>query len=181
MTILVLELHVPGPGTGLGLSAGLVHLAPKVASYAVSFIILGTLWVGHHDQFHDMRRSGRALLWINILFMLFVSFLPFSTALVGSYPGERPAVLFYGATLMGAGLCLLAEWSYAAGRGRLLESGTLPEVVRAIRSRVLAGTAFYGAALAIATFHAGAAQVLFAVMPLLYLVPTRIDRHVKAA
>ncbi len=181
MTILVLELHVPEPGTGLGLSAGLAHLAPKVASYAVSFIILGTLWVGHHYQFHYIRRSDRALLWIKILFMLFVSFLPFSTALVGSYPGERAAVLVYGATLMGAGLCLLAQWSYAAGRGHLLEIGARPEVVAAIRSRVLAGTGFYAVALATATVHAGAPLVLFAVMPLLYLVPPRIDRHVKEA
>jgi Flp pilus assembly protein TadB len=54
-------------------------------------------------------------------------------------------------------------------------------VAGAIRSRVLAGTAFYGVALVTATLLAGAALVLIAVMPLLYLVPTRIDRHEKEA
>jgi uncharacterized membrane protein len=178
MTILVLELHAPEPGPAVDLASRLVDLWPKIAGYAVSFVILGTLWVGHHYQFHFIRRSNRALLWINILFLLFVSFLPFATALVGSFPRERAAVLTYGVTLMGAGLCLLAQWEYANQGGRLVEAGTDPAVVKAVRARVLAGTACYAVALAIATASPRTALALFAIMPLLYLVPTRIDRQI---
>ncbi len=178
MTILVLELHAPDPGPGVDLPARLLELWPKIAGYAVSFVVLGTLWIGHHYQFHFIRRSDRVLLWINIAFLLFVSFLPFATALLGSFPGERVAALTYGATLMGAGLCLLAQWEYATHGGRLVGPGTDRAVVGAVRARVLAGTACYGLALVTATSSPRSALVLFAVMPLLYLVPTRIDRHV---
>jgi uncharacterized membrane protein len=180
MTILVLELHVPDPGPGVDLSARLVALWPKIASYAVSFVILGTLWVGHHYQFHFIRRSDRQLLWINILFLLFVSFLPFATALVGSFPGNRAAVLTYGTTLMGAGLCLVGQWEYATAGRRLVSAAATAAVVSGIRRRVYAGTACYGAALVTAVWATGAALVLFAAMPLLYLVPSRIDRHVRS-
>jgi len=181
MTILVLELHVPerlGPG---GLAGELGRLLPKLASYAVSFVILGTLWVGHRYQFHFIRRSDRALLWINLGFLLFISFLPFATALVGSYPAERAAVLTYGATLMAAGLCLLAQWEYVSRRRGLLASSTDATAVRALRARVIAGTVCYAVALLTAVWSPGPALMLFAAMPLLYLVPTRIDRHVRGA
>jgi uncharacterized membrane protein len=178
MTILVLELHAPDPVAGIDLVGRLAALWPKIASYAVSFIILGTLWVGHHYQFHFIRRSDRALLWVNLFFLLFVSFLPFATALVGSFPAERAAVLMYGATLMAAGLCLLLQWEYASGRGGLLAAGTPRAAVTAIRARVLAGTSCYGVAVAAALFSTRVALALFALMPVLYLMPTRVDRHV---
>jgi uncharacterized membrane protein len=179
MTLLVLELHVPERlGVG-GLPGELRHLLPKLVSYAVSFVILGTLWVGHHYQFHFIHRSDRALLWINLGFLLFISFLPFATALVGSYPGQRAAVLTYGGTLMAAGLCLFAQWEYVSRRRRLLGSAADATAVRAIRARVVAGTLCYAVALLTAVWAPGPALVLFALMPLLYLVPTRIDRHVR--
>jgi uncharacterized membrane protein len=179
MTILVLELHAPEPAPALDLGASLVRLWPKVASYAVSFVILGTLWIGHHYQFHYIRRSNRALLWINLIFLLFVSFLPFATALVGSFPRDRVAVLVYGGTLMGAGSCLAAQWGYASWRGRLLGPEASAAVVRALRARVLAGTVVYGVALGTAAFLPGVALVIFAVMPVLYFFPSGIDRHVR--
>jgi uncharacterized membrane protein len=180
MTILVLELHAPEPAHALDLGASLVHLWPKVASYAVSFVILGTLWIGHHYQFHYIRRSNRALLWINLVFLLFVSFLPFATALVGSFPRDRVAVLVYGGTLMGAGSCLAGQWGYASWGGRLLGPEASAGVVRALRARVLAGTIVYGVALGTAIFRPGVALVMFIVMPVLYLFPSGIDRHVRA-
>src|SRR4051812_40441782 len=92
MTILVLELHVPelGPkATDADLLSALGELAPKILSYASGFVILGTLWIGHHFQFHYIRRSSRALLWINLSFLLVSASLPFAVALLGTYGAMR--------------------------------------------------------------------------------------------
>ena len=148
-----------------------------MASYAVSFVILGTLWVGHHYQFHFIHRSDRALLWIHPLLAL-RPFLPFATALVGFFPGERLAVLTYGGTLMAAPLCLLAPWEYASGRRRLLGSAASGAGVRAIRARGSGdGVLRYRAPLGILQPNSCALPVRD--MPILYLVPTRIDQHVR--
>lgn len=178
MTLLVLELKVPEPDHAEpgALAHALGALAPKILAYAVGFVILGTFWVGHHYQFHYIRRTDRVLLWINIAFLLVVSFLPFAVALLGSYASESAPAILYGAVLLAAGSCLLAQWTYAT-RGRRLVASDLDEsVVRALRGRVLFGMLGYGAGLAAAFVAPRASLAIYAVMPLAYVLPGRIDR-----
>jgi uncharacterized membrane protein len=184
MTILVLELHVPELARQLSdaaLAEALLHLLPRILSYAVGFVILGTLWVGHHYQFHYIQRSNRALLWINIVFLLGISFLPFAIGLIGAAGARRLPCIVYGATLLVAGSSLLVQWQYAAVRGRRLVSPTLDaEIISGLYARVLAGMLGYGAGLLLAFFAPVASLVCYAAMPLLYLLPSRIDQHVRA-
>jgi len=60
-------------------------------------------------------------IWLNMGYLLGVSFLPFPTALEGSYPDERIALLFYIGSMSFVGLMLLALWGYASYRRRLIE------------------------------------------------------------
>jgi uncharacterized membrane protein len=178
MTILVLELHVPTLDDPGRLGDALAQIWPKIAGYVVSFVIIGTLWVGHHFQFHYIRRMDRTLLWLNLLFLMCVSFLPFCTALVGSYSSEALAIQLYGGTLLVAGVTLLAHWVYAT-RGHRLTSATLDDaVVRSIRNRILAGMCAYATAFLASFVSPRASLILYAAMPLLYLVPTRVDRRI---
>ena len=128
MTILVLELHVPDLGpvaSEAGLLAALRSLEPKVFSFGSGFVILGTLWIGHRFQFHYIRRSNRAILWINLAFLLTISFLPFVVALIGTYGPMRVTCVLYGATLVAALACLLVQWLYATGPSRRLVGHTV--------------------------------------------------------
>jgi uncharacterized membrane protein len=75
----VLELHVPVlPATvsSRDLMIGLWGSWPKFAAYGGSFLILGVLWIGHHNQFHYIRRADRPFLWINICFLMCVGLMP---------------------------------------------------------------------------------------------------------
>ena len=89
-------------------------LWPKFASYAMSFVMLGVLWIGHHFQFQFIHRADRSLLWLNILFLLLITFLPFSTAVLGNYYDVPLAVALYGGTVVLAGTGLLAHRTYAS-------------------------------------------------------------------
>jgi len=182
MTVLVLEIHVPQLPEGAApeaLSKALLALGPKIASYAVGFILLGTLWVGHHYQFAYIRRTDRGLLWINLFFLLAVAFLPFCVGLLGSYGTLALPCILYGCVLLFAGACLLGQWIYATSDHRLVSASLDEAIVRALRDRVAVGMVGYGAALATAFVSPIASLVLYAGMPLLYLLPGRIDRHVK--
>ena len=184
MTLLVLELHVPELGEKIseaGLLAALEHLGPKLLSFASGFVILGTLWIGHHFQFHYIRRSSRALLWINLAFLLVISSLPFGVALMGTYGAMRVSCVFYGTTLVLAMTCLLIQWQYAAGPSRRLVDDDIPADVRAgLRNRVLMGMIAYGGGIVLAFVSPVASFICYAVTPLLYLMPARFDRHVRA-
>jgi len=180
MTLLVLELHIPHlaePVTTAGLWRALVALAPGLAGYAVSFIILGTLWVGLHNQFHFILRADRLLLWINICYLMCVAFLPFATALLAAYNDQPVAAAVYGGTLLLAGLLLYANWTYATAGRRLVDQALDEAVVRAARRRVAAGFLVYGAATLVALWQTQVGLVLFALMPLAYILPGRVDRH----
>ena len=71
----------------------------------MSFIILGMVWIGHHAQFHFIRRVNRPLLWINIFYLLCVAFVPFATAFLARYPLQPVAVVIYGGPCSSAGCC----------------------------------------------------------------------------
>jgi uncharacterized membrane protein len=182
MTILVLELHVPDLGpvaSEAGLLAALEGLVPKILSFGSGFVILGTLWIGHRFQFHYIRRSNRAILWINLAFLLTISFLPFVVALVGTYGPMRVSCVLYGATLVAALTCLLVQWLYATGPGRLVGHPLPPEVYLGLRNRVLMGMVGYGVGLVLAPLVPRASLTCYAATPLLYLLPARFDRFIR--
>lgn len=177
MTLLVLEVHVPeiaAPITGAGMIDALASLLPSVAGYAVSFVILGMIWIGHHNQFHFIRRVDRALLWINIFYLLCVAFVPFATAFLTRYPLQPAGLLVYGGTLLLGGLSHLLAWNYAVSHGLVTEEVT-PEVAELFRERVSMGIVVYLAATLVGAFLPRVGLVLFASMPVLYMLPGRID------
>lgn len=185
MTLLVLELHVPDLGkhaTEAELMSALSELVPKILSYASGFVILGTLWIGHHYQFHYIRRSSRALLWINLSFLLVISSLPFFVALVGTYSETHIACILYGSASFLAMAILLIQWRYAAGpTRRLVDEDVPPSVLAGLRNRVVMGMVGYGAGALLGVLVPFASLVVYVVTPLLYLLPGRFDRDVHVA
>jgi uncharacterized membrane protein len=182
MTLLVLELHVPKLATSAPdreLMNDLAHAWPKFLTYAGTFILLGVLWIGHHNQFHYVRQVNRRFLWINILFLMFAAFMPYCTALLGSYIQSRVAATIYGTAIFVTTLLLYAIWRYAAKNGLLSHEAT-PEVVRAAGKRILFGLVGIVVALGVSLASAPAGLVLYVVVPLSYLRQSGIDRHLSA-
>ena len=133
------------------------------------------LWIGHHNQFHFIRRSDRHLLWINLGFLMSIAFIPFSTALLGRYHDERIAIEVYGTNLAVAGLTLYGHWRYAIRRGLTdrLDAG----VDRMTGQRVLWGSAAYVVGMVVGFFRPGWALFVFAAIPFIYIPRGRIDRY----
>jgi uncharacterized membrane protein len=77
---------------------------PRILAYVMSFIIIGLYWVIHHNSMHAIKKTDRGLLWLNILLLLCISFIPFPTSLVGRYPFEAGPIMIYGGTLIACNL-----------------------------------------------------------------------------
>jgi uncharacterized membrane protein len=140
MTLLVLEFHVPNlppDAPNVEVVPALLALWPKFLSYVVAFISLGVFWVGHHVMYHVIRRADRTLLWLNIFFFMFVSFLPFATSVLNAFPQAFIAPLFFGANLTLIGWMLFFQWSYAATQPEMLAAFVSADYRRAVRSRML--------------------------------------------
>ena len=182
MTLLVLELHVPPlPATAsvADLARELLHMWPKFGGYCGSFLILGVLWIGHHNQFHYIRRVDRRFLWSNILFFMCVGFMPYCTALLGTFIWNRLAAAIYGVAIIATGTVLYFQWRYAATHDLLSEAAT-PVIVHATGKRILVGMRGYYIALAASLVNAPAGLALYVLIPVFYLRRGRIDEHLAA-
>jgi TMEM175 potassium channel family protein len=79
ITLLVLLFDVPDVSEGRSLGHVLLHQWPEYASYAVSFITIGIIWVNHHTLFRHIVSVDRLFLFVNVLFLMCVAFLPYPT------------------------------------------------------------------------------------------------------
>src|ERR1700704_3854575 len=101
-TLLVLEIGI-GTGAERDLGQALIDLWPSYLAYATSFLVIGIIWVNHHDCVACMDHVDRPMLFINTVFLMVVAFIPFPTKLVADHlqkPGEHAAVYAYAITLL---------------------------------------------------------------------------------
>ena len=165
ITLLILEIAVPA--TTRDLPKALLALWPRYLGYVLSFVVIARFWVTHHVAFRLIARYDAVLVWLNLLLLMFVSFLPFPTAVLGGHNGSPAAAVLYGAAVVLAGAASTAYWWYASGRGGLLRSDVGAARVRAMRARGLSGPVFFALTLPIAAFAPYAAEILwFLVFPL---------------
>lgn len=183
MTLLILDIKVPHFAEGLpkgaveqNLLANLYAQRFNLLAYALSFVILGVLWVGHHNQFYFIKRADRTLLWINILFLMCVAFIPFSAGLLAAYNDIQTAVVLYGANLIVAGVVLYFHWWYGTRDHRLVEVEIEPQVMRNVTRRILTPPVAYLLAIAFSFISPLLSIALYVLVPVAYILPARIDR-----
>jgi uncharacterized membrane protein len=130
MTLLVVGIDVPtlmdGRDEGELLDA-LGELHTEVVSFFISFAVIGRYWVAHHQFFSLLRAMDYGLIWINLVYLAFIAFLPFLTGVLGSYFENPVSVAAYAlavAVVSGLEVVLFRH----AHRSRLL-TREMPEVV----------------------------------------------------
>lgn len=99
ITLLILEIHVPEPQSGVpggGLTQSLLSLWPLYLSYAACFATIGIMWMNHHALFHDVESVTHAILLVNLLLLLLVAFLPFPLDVVSRYGITTETMRFLG-------------------------------------------------------------------------------------
>ena len=180
ITLLVLNLQVPQLSASVvshELVPKLFELWPKLLIYVLSFVIVGIYWVAHHNSFHYIKWSDRTLLWLNLLLLLCIVFIPFPTALVGEYPEQQISVVIYGSTLVITGLVLQLIWWYATSGYRLVDRNIDPHLVQRATRRNLAAPLIYLLAIGASFLSVQLSLIIFVLVPLYYIIPGQIDRH----
>ena len=99
ITLLILDIRFPEVEYNR-FGETLISVVPRILAYVMSFVIIGLYWVIHHNSMHAIKRTDRGFLWLNILLLLCVSFIPFPTSLVGRYPFQAGPIIFYGLILI---------------------------------------------------------------------------------
>jgi uncharacterized membrane protein len=168
ITLLVLELRIPeveGPHVAHELAQGLKALLPKFISFVVSFIYITIYWVNHHQLFHLLKSCDRGLFWLNSLFLMCLTTIPFPTALIGSYPNESVAVIIYGAVMMATAMSFVVMKIYIFYGGRLIDTS---RYVKPSLFFLLAGPLLYLLAILLAMVSIKWAIAIYLLIPGIY-------------
>ena len=99
ITLLIIEVHVPGREHAHTLGHELLHLWPSYLGYLTSFLTIGVMWLNHHRVFTLIDRYDHTHMLLNLLMLLLIAFLPFPTAVLAQFietDGARAAVALYG-------------------------------------------------------------------------------------
>jgi TMEM175 potassium channel family protein len=182
VTLLVLELTVPelhAPGSVGELAGRLLALLPKFLSWLISFVILCKFWLNHHHVLGIARHADYALVWINAIFLMFQSFVPFPTALMGEYPDNPLAVSLFGVVMAVNTLLFIALYAYVLRR--LAKPELLAEQPEHILRKSFVGVVSYAIGVAAAWFDVHAAFVVYALTPLFFIVPPTREEPRRAS
>ncbi len=149
ITLLVLDIAVPKPPTE-HLGHELLAQWPSYAAYAISFLTIGVIWINHHASFSRLREVDHSILAWNLLLLMAVGALPFTTSLMATYlkegSGESLAAAVYAGSFLVMGFVfgavnrhiylrrayLLREQIPEAGRRRTLRLAQLGQIPYAL-------------------------------------------------
>ena len=176
ITLLVLEIHVPELSSREKLSTALRDIQPSFVAFIISFVVVAIAWVGHRDLFALIRRTDRALVWLDVRHRFPLSLLPFGASLTSHHQQDTVALRIYGLILVAIALTRIAIWVYATGHPHLLFAA----IDRRSRLAGIGAAAIPGTAYAIAFQIAGAVPtaslLIYALVPVAYFVGITVVR-----
>ena len=172
VTLLVLELKVPAlrdHGSVGELTDRLAELLPKFLSWLISFVIVCKFWLNHHHLLEFARHANYAMVWLNSIFLLLQSFIPFPTALLGEYPANPVALGLFGAVMAANTVAFIVLQSYIFRR--LLKPELAGTADPHWLEKSFIGPALYLLGSAVGWIHPYLSFALFMMTPLFFITP----------
>lgn len=117
------------------------ELGPRFAIYLISFFVIGVYWISYHQIFNHIVDSHGVMVWLNLVFLFFITLIPFAVDLQVDYSSYQIIFILYALVLTAAGLSLTLIWLHTSNnrlvdkslshteiQSILLESILLPSV-----------------------------------------------------
>lgn len=181
ITLLVLNIGVPKPPSPHAihpptLAHELLHQWPSYAAYVISFLTIGIIWINHHAMISRLRAANHTILILNLLLLLSIVVLPFTTSLMASYlrteRGESLAAGIYSGSFLLMGIAFATLNQHILLRSAdLLGVDLSEETRRRLLSRSVSGLLPYVVATALAPVSAYATLIICAALAGYYALP----------
>ncbi len=186
LTLLVLQLKVPSlaqvtdQNSPSELAGELGNGSGQLVSYVISFYIIAQFWLVHYRVFRQVAGQREGLAWWNFAFLFTITVMPFTSSLLGAFPGNPLAVDIFAVNLLLASLATQATLIFGRSKGLVIERSG-PESMFAGRMRLLANTLVIALSIAAAWVSTGAAKYCWLLLALAPRVADRLTvRHERA-
>lgn len=181
ITLLVLEITVPEievHNSTHELFEALMHLLPKFLSWVISFLMIAVIWVNHHRIVESVKLIDRKFFWLNINLLLWTSFIPFPTALLGDYANNKLAASFFGIVLSFTAIAFVLLRLHLVRNPALRhEAVSETSAKRALRRSVVFGPLLYWLGALMAWIMPVLAWCIYIVIPIFFIFPKLKSTH----
>jgi uncharacterized membrane protein len=182
MTLLVIDLKLPEHATvhdPSDLAVGVAHLIPTFTAWIISFFVLAIFWFSHHRLFHYVRNVDATLLWLTILYLGFVSLMPFSSALAGEYSRMLFSQCFYSANMILLAFLGLVKYRYVFRHPELWATPVSVGFYRGARFRSMGLMVVALVAIGITRLVPGAGNAAFMLMAPISSLSRRVEQRAQ--
>jgi uncharacterized membrane protein len=172
VTLLVLDFTAPvlrNASNPEELGHHLITMLPALLSWMISFIIVCKFWLNHHWALGLAAYADYGVVWLNSIFLMFQSFVPFPTDLMGRYPANPVAVSLFGIVMALNTFLFMALQSYIFKH--LLKPECANERDPNGTIKALVGPLFYLIGAAVAWRCTPASFVFYIITPLFFITP----------
>jgi len=181
-TLLVLEIHIPHFRSGMSIAEQwheFSELIPSLIAFGFSFLNILVFWTNHDAINKVIIRYDTKTTYLNIIFLLFISLIPFTTAFIGQNPHSFVAIAAYGLVLLFASLTAILMYHHLAFKSKLF----LPEVSviskKRVYKQIVSSPFLYIAAIAGGLINTYIPIAIYIIMPVIFMFMPQLDFDTK--
>lgn len=153
----------------------LYEFAPKFVGIVLSFIFVAAFWVSHHQFFRTLKQTTRGLLWLNLIFLFLVCFVPFPAEVMTEHPQNKTAVVFFGATILLTSIMFSALRYYAWIKHSEISGATSKNQIKKALNRSILLVVLHGLTFLLAFVFPTAAIFLYVLVLLVLFFPIKVE------
>ena len=180
ITLMTLSIDIPDLPTNLTesqLISTLYDMYPKVESYVISFAVISIFWISYHQVFNFITESHISMVYLNLLFLLLITFLSITTSLVIEYGSYQISYVIYCVVVIMTSSLLALIWRYATKDYRLVDENVDPLFVRGMMVNLLLVPFVFAISILVSFFDLDIAQYLWLIIVPLNIAVRRKYRH----
>jgi uncharacterized membrane protein len=177
-TLLVLEIKVPELEKGFShkeLLHEMVKILPSLIAFIFSFLNILVFWVNHDAINKVIIRYDTKTTYLNLVFLLFISLIPFTTSFISRYHESFIAITCYGVVLFSCSTLAGVMYHHLAFRSELFMPAVTVKSRKKIWKQIIAAEIFYIIAIAGGLITVYIPIIIYALTPISFMFLPPLD------
>jgi len=180
ITLMTLSIDIPDLPNNLTesqLMSALYDMYPQVESYIISFAVISIFWISYHQVFNFITKSHIFMVYLNLLFLLLITFLSITTSLVIEYGSYQISYVVYCVVVIMTSSLLALIWWYGTKDYRLIDKDIHPLFIRGMMVNHLLIPFVFAISIIVSFFNLDIAQYLWLIIVPLNIAVRRKFKH----
>jgi uncharacterized membrane protein len=182
ITLMIFQIKIPtiaGNATSAEIWNSWFNILPSLIVYVLSFVMVGVLWVNHHQFFHQLKNIDRHLLWYNLHLLFWMCIIPIPTAFLGQHFQKPEATALYGFNLFMTAVAFALMREYVNKSEHLLIDNLSSALRKKLRRKILTTVVLYFISIFAGYISTYISIGIFLLVIVMYFMPQNIVVETK--